>query len=100
MKQTVIKPIPEEIIVLQNGDCIPKALHDSLMSQIKIRLPVLTHGVDYTVENLCGKDFWSLLKRGERILAGKFVVYQVENGYLELITVKWEHEYPKKYKLK
>jgi len=90
----------QEFVVIQNGACIPMVLYDTVKLQIETRLVELIPDVIYTSKTLCGKEFWSRLTPRNKNLAGMCVKHLVEKGYLELVAVKWDHEYPKKYKLK
>ena len=53
------------------------AFFNSLLHQVQEIIPGLVHGESYTLETLCGEEYWSSLVRGEVILAGECMVHIV-----------------------
>jgi hypothetical protein len=93
-------PMAEPVVnIFFKGNWICKDLADSIKGQIKSRLTILSRKTKLTAKSLCGEEFWKRLEKGERLTAGKYIVYLVEQGELPLIPVQTEHEYPKHYSL-
>lgn len=47
-------------------------------------IPKMPLNVELRLKTICGKEFWSTLTRGEKIIAGLFVAYLVEENKLPL----------------
>lgn len=54
-----------------------QAFYQSILAQVRESIPGLVEGASYTLEELCGEAFWSLLTSGERRLAGDCMVHMV-----------------------
>lgn len=90
----------QEIYIVVKGHSIKKSLADTLQARILARVETLSDYPAYTLEKLCGCEFWKSLPKEEHTHAGVFVSYQVEMGYLPLRHVQRKHESPKHYRLK
>ena len=88
----------QEIYIVVKGHPIKKSLADSLDSRILGRVEVLSDYPAYTLERLCGYDFWKPLPKEDRISAGIYVSYQVQIGALPLRHVERKYQYPKHYR--
>lgn len=53
------------------------SFYQSILAQVRESIPGMIEGASYTVEELCGDDFWSDLTRAEKILAGECMVHMV-----------------------
>lgn len=89
-----------EIYIVVKGHHIKKSLADILDTRVLSRVEILSDYPAYTLEKLCGYDFWELMPKEDRISAGIYVSDQVEKGLLPLRHVERKHEYPKYYRLK
>lgn len=89
-----------QFILLHGGYPVSKFFFDSIRRQVEEVLPALARGENYTTKILCGKDFWSQLGNGERILAGRCLADMVVRNILPLTFAHGKHEYPKRYQLK
>ncbi len=63
-------------------------------------LPALLPGELYTLEALCGPEFWCQLTTAEKQDAGRIMVRLVLGGWLPLEVVGCRHAFPKQYRLK
>jgi hypothetical protein len=68
--------------------------------QVEEILPALQRGVPYTLEELCGPEFWGPLSAAERQMAGRCMAFMVAAGQLPLEFVGCKHAYPKRYRLR
>jgi len=73
---------------------------DVIRRQIEEILPALVPGVAYTLEELCGEEFWSTLSAGQCRYAGRCMAWLVTSDLLPLCFAPSRHEYPKYYWLK
>lgn len=69
-------------VMLSQFLSVPQELLDSVRQQVEHSLPVLKHGVSYTLKQICGKDYWKSLTKPQRIHAGQCMAYMVELGVL------------------
>ena len=90
----------QEIYIVVKGHPIKKSLTDCVQARILARVETLSDYPPYTLQKLCGYDFWKPLPKEDRIAAGIYVSDQVEKGLLPLRHVPRKHEYPKYYRLK
>jgi hypothetical protein len=88
-----------EIYIVVKGHSIKKSLADIVQARILARVEVLNDYPAYTLEKLCGYEFWKSLPKEAHTHAGIFVSYQVEMGLLPLRHVQRKHEYPKYYRI-
>jgi hypothetical protein len=73
---------------------------DVIRRQIEEIVPALISGVAYTLEELCGEEFWSTLSVGQCRYAGRCMAWLVTNNRLPLCFAPSRHEFPKYYRLK
>lgn len=78
---------------------VMQTLYDSVRKRVENALPAMEQNERYTLEMLCGQDFWELLSDGERRTAGRCMSDMVERKLLPLRVAETKHEYPKYYQL-
>jgi hypothetical protein len=92
---------PGTIFVFADGYCASADFCGSVLRQVEEILPALWPDVSYTLEALCGSEYWAALSsEWERQEAGRIMVRLVAWGWLLLETVGCRHRNPKRYKLK
>lgn len=92
-----------EYLLLFDGETfytVSKAFYDAVRVQVEEIIPATIRGVKYTLEDLCGDEFWHQLGAGEQRMAGRCMADMVCRGLLPLSPAKGKHEYPKLYWLK
>lgn len=72
----------------------------SVEQQAKISLPGLVPGVRYTAKRICGKAFWKMLPKGDKIVAGICMSRLVATNRLPLIETGTSGSNSKVYALK
>ena len=87
-------------LVLKYNLIVEEGFFRELFHQVDDIIPGMIPGVKYKLKVLCGRAFWDLLTDGQKRLAGKCMVYMVENGMLSLQFAEGRHEYPKLYSLR
>lgn len=91
---------PKLILVRSEKSSFDIELMDSVQARIMERIPELDPSVSHTVKQMCGKDFWKLLSKGDRNKAGACVSYLVSLHKLPLVYVGQTDSYSNKYLLK
>lgn len=81
---------------------VPALFYQALLYQIRESIPGLVQGGSYTLEEICGPEFWQSLDRGEAILAGECMAHMVchSNDLPELLITKAPRTRPLEYGLK
>ncbi len=87
-------------LVFKDGFTAPKAFLKSVKEQVLEIIPAVPRGCAFTLEDLCGADFWGPLSDGQRRLAGRCMVYMVKSGMLPLEFTGHICASPKRYQLK
>ena len=59
---------------------VPKPLFDSVHRQVLERAPELEHATPYTVEMICGEDYWDPLNKVTRRQVGLIMAHLVDAG--------------------
>ena len=88
------------MLVLSNGDTILEDTYTRVLKQVEEIVPALEPSESYTLETLCGEEFWNGLAVGERRMAGRYIAHVAKQGPFPLEFVGCKHQYPKKYRLK
>lgn len=91
---------PKIILVSLDAPAIDKELMDMVQKQIEERIPELNRTVSYTAKQMCGKEFWRLLPKVNRIHAGEYVSYLVTLKKLPLVPDGKTLSNANKYRLK
>ena len=60
---------------------------DKIHERIMTRAQKLDKGVPYKLRNICGKDYWDYLDRGEPNQAGLYMSYMTDKGLLPFTPV-------------
>lgn len=87
-------------VLLNDGYTVSPVFYAAIRDQVREALPFLERGKKYTLEILCGDDFWQELTNGERRMAGRCMAQMVANRKLPFQFAHHKHEYPKWYQLK
>jgi len=88
----------EYIIVLPNGTCIPKVLHDELRRQVEDALDWLPPDVTCRIEHLVTPRFWLPLRKSQRRRLGRCLAHWVSRRELALEFVGPWHVTHKRYR--
>ena len=73
--------IPTEVILLLDGSfTVPQKSYDKVRELVTDIAPVLTLDDEYTLQLLCGPEYWASLTNNERQSAGKCMIHMVKNG--------------------
>ena len=77
----MINETTAEVLLLLDGSfTVPQKLHDDVRGQVTDIVPALLPDVAYTLQMLCGSEYWDLLTMDERQSAGRCMVHMVKNG--------------------
>ena len=88
------------MIFIGDGYTVACEFYDSVKHQVEEVLEAIQRDVLYTAEALCGAEFWSLLSKGERRLAGRCLAHMIiVRRLFPLVHCPGRHEYPYRYKL-
>lgn len=93
-------PLSGKVELLPGGYPVSAAFFASIRHQVEAALPTLNPHLTYTLEKLCGKEFWAKLDSGERKRAGRCMAHLVAQNKFPLLFAPRSHEYPKHYQLK
>jgi hypothetical protein len=88
------------MILLSGGHSVTEAFYKKVELQVEEVLPAVVPEVSYTLEELCGQEFWGQLSPNEQKLAGRCMARMVKNGELPFEFVGCKHASPKRYKWK
>jgi hypothetical protein len=86
-------------IILCDGYTVPNTLYTNVREQVAEIIPAVERDVKYTLEMLCGREFWDQLTDGEKRIAGRCMAQMIVKGLLPLRFAETKHEYPKRYQL-
>ncbi len=73
---------------------------NSVEQQAKMSIPRMERGARYTAKQICGKAFWKMLSRGDKIVAGICMSRLVKTNRLPLIEAGSNASHAKVYELK
>ena len=90
----------EKQLVLSSNLCVPEWLFESIKKQVIEIAPAVDPYAKYTLESLCGDEFWGSLSNWHRRLAGRCMAYMVEHERVPYRFAGHLCESPKKYMLK
>lgn len=71
-----------------------------LLRRVRSRVPELDRDRDYSLEEICRKEFWNPLPKIHKIRGGVTIAYLVKTGQLPLEFATCPHAVPKRYRLK
>ena len=86
-------------IILNNIYTVSADFYDAVRHQVEDIIPALDPNEIYTLEMLCGDEFWQSFTAGEQKMAGRCMADMVVTHQLPFRFVQGEHEYPKLYQL-
>ncbi len=89
-----------DYLVLRPNLTVPKRLYEAIRQQVLEIIPALSPDTEYTLEDLCGNDFWGDMGDGNRRLGGRCMAYMVEHGLLPFRFAGPPCASPKRYQLK
>ena len=92
--------IPGTTFIFADGYAASADFCISVLEQVGHIVPAVWPNETYTLEMLCGLEYWSALSPWEHQEAGRIMVRLAAGGWLPLETVGCRHSNPKKYKLK
>jgi hypothetical protein len=84
-------------VVLRTNLTVPKWLFDSVLQLVIEIAPGVDPSKEYTLEMLCGEEFWDPLSDWHRRLAGRCMVYMVEHELVPYCFAGHPCKSPKKY---
>jgi hypothetical protein len=90
----------EQYLVLRLDLTVPKWLFDSVLQLVIEIAPGVDPSKEYTLEMLCGEEFWKPLSDWHRRLAGQCMVYMVEQERVPFCFAGHRCESQKKYMLR
>ena len=96
----VVKSEAGLYVVLYDGYSVTKLFFDLVLHHVESKIPTLNQDQKYTLEDICGGEFWSQLGRGDCIIAGRCMSHMVLNDFVSLRPAESKHEYPKYYRIK
>ncbi len=90
------------MLIIDGSYPVLKAKYDRILQQVKEIVGGMEPSKSYTLERLCGKEFWSTLSPAERKTAGRCMADIVMKKLLPLVSDpnRCQHEYPRRYCLK
>lgn len=86
-------------LILYDGYTVSEAFYNKVRRQVHEIIPAMLPGEKYTLEMLCGDEFWLPLSDGNKRLSGRCMAHMVTRGLLPLRFARTKHEYPKRYQL-
>lgn len=89
--------VPGTLVIFDDGYIAPGGVCKAVFQQVDEVTPALEPGRLYTLELLCGPEFWGGLSAAERQMAGRIMVRLVLGGWLPLRLVGCRHRNPKQY---
>ena len=69
-------------LILADGYTVTESFYNKVGSQVAEIIPAMLPGAKYTLEMLCGDEFWQSLSNGEKRLAGRCMAHSVASGQL------------------
>jgi hypothetical protein len=90
----------ETFLVLSPKLTVPRSLFSSVLRQVTEIAPAVDPHREYTLQELCGDDYWQPLSSWNRRLAGKCMAYMVDHDLVPYCFAGHLCESPKKYMLK
>jgi hypothetical protein len=90
----------ETFLVLSPKLTVPRSLFSSILRQVTAIAPAVDPHQEYTLQELCGEEYWQSLSNWHRRLAGKCMAHMVTHGLVPYCFAGHLCESPKKYMLK
>lgn len=91
----------QKTIELHGGYTVPVAFYNIIALQVEEAIHQMQAGEIYTVEKLCGEEFWLILGTPDnQRLAGRCVADMVNQGRLPFEFIQYKHSPTKRYQLR
>ena len=87
----------EVILLLDDSFTVPQKSYNQVREQVTDIVPALLPDVEYTLQMLCGPEYWDSLTMDERRSAGKCMVHMVKNELVPYDFAGWSCQSPKVY---
>ena len=72
---------------LSDGWWAPDKLYQTVLTLLREIIPAMQPGVHYTLQDLCGKEYWGRLSPGDKRTAGRCVPDMLARGLLPEIEI-------------
>ena len=89
----------EVIHIFENGRTISEKLRNEIFELVTDIPPGLPVNAKYTLQSLCGTDYWTSLTTGERRTAGMYMAYMVRQGLVPYVFAGKPCQSPKVYNM-
>lgn len=96
---TDIKSNVEVTRVFEDGFTISEKLRNEILEFITDIPPGLPANAEYTLQSLCGTEYWLSLTLNERISAGKYMAHMVRKGLVDFVFAGRPCQSPKVYSI-
>ena len=96
---TDIESKVEVLLVLDNRCTVSPSFYTEIREQVTYIFPALLPHVKYTLQMLCGSEYWNALTDGERSSAGKCMVHMVKNELVPYTDACETCQSPKVYSI-
>ncbi len=87
----------QRFLFLREKHLVAESFYLRIKDRVQEIIPAMQRGHKYSLQQLCGEDFWSALSKGERIMAGICMAYMVEKEVLALDFADYSCRTPKRY---
>ena len=89
-----------EVIHLFDGNSkISEKLRNEIIELVTDTPPGLSPNAEFTLQSLCGIDYWTSLTMGERSSAGKYMAYMVREELIPYVFAGRPCQSPKVYNM-
>ena len=99
MNTTDIESKDEVFLVLDNRCTVLQSFYTEIREQVTDIVPALLPHSKYTLQALCGPEYWNALTDGERRSAGMCMAHMVRNGLIPYVDVSRPCQSPKVYSI-
>ena len=96
---TNIESKVEVIHLLKNGRTISEKLCNDIFELVTDIPPGLPANAKYTLQSLCGIDYWTSLTTGVRGSAGMYMAHMVRQGLVPYVCTGKQCQSPKVYSM-
>ena len=97
MNTTDFESKNEVFLVLDNHCTVSQSFYTEIREQVTDIVPALLPDAEYTLQALCGPEYWNALTDGEPSSAGKCMVHMVKNGLVPYVDACENCQSPKVY---
>ena len=96
---TDIESKVEVIHLFDGSSTISEKLRNEIIELVTDTPPGLSPNAEFTLQSLCGIDYWQSLTMDERRSAGKYMAYMVRNGLIRYAPTGRPCQSPKVYSI-